>query len=335
MDEQTVQSTESNTPDLAAEVEADVAEWRSKDMQAKTADLVNKTLTEAGVTDEGLEGTATEQPDKEFAEEKARLAAVFKKKNEVLKERESAKAEAETIKAEAIRMQAHAQQLMAEAQRAAEWVKLLKSNPLQALASAGVDPEEFIMALAEDPDPHQKKIKTVEEKLKEFEDWKSAKEKEVEEWQRQAQAAQWEAHKKATLDKFYSLAKSDQHKHIKSALEDGFITEHALEQVGHQISNDVFKITGKYPSLEEVVEYIDEQYGKAYSKRVTPKPAQDVVTPPKPRPVQKTAVKTLSLEDGSERRALEAGAKDEVGDDRREKARQAVKAVLAKAGKKE
>lgn len=338
-------------PDVSAEVEAAL----EKDPQRKLARQVQKDLEEAGLTDatgNKPDEAPTEAPqtDEEFKAEKARIAQALAKRSQTFKEREAARLEADTIRAEAQRMKQEAEQfaaqVRAEAARAAQFQRMLKENPAQAMRMAGLDPEEFIYSLAKEGTPEgqlERQLREQKEELSEFKRWKQ------ELAEREARAKQdyeqrmRQQYRSQIENEFIGLAsQADKFSNVSKALESGLISKRSLISEGDEIADRYREATGQEASAHDILEYIDSQVAQAISKlggTSQVKVPQTPGTKPAPgangqKPTPKVG-KTLSADDASERRALERDLTDADSDERREAARQAVRAVLNKAAKKE
>lgn len=319
---------------VADEVGKAVAEWKLQDPQMKAAAQVEADLKEAGLDgdddDGGAPATPKQAQDASFEEEKAAIAKTLRERGRVFKEREAAKAEAEAIKAEAYQLKAQSEQMYRQVQEQAQWLAALKKNPVQALRQAGLDPEDFIMSIAQDGTPEgqwEREKRELREKANAFDQWKQEQEEQRQAWQQQQLQEQQRSHRAQMVGQFIEGSKASTH--IKAAMDAGLYSDRTLIAEGDRVAREYFSITGHHAEVKDIVEYLDEQIGKAYSKLKAPA----ISVPPVSKPPVRARAASLSLDDASERRGLEAGSgKDELAEDRIDKAKQAVKAVMAKRG---
>jgi hypothetical protein len=343
-DELNPTGNESGGSDLAASVAADLETFKAADPQAKAAKEVAAALegvdvdsgSDTDTSDTGSGGgDSVSEGDQEV---KNAIAEIFRKRNDLVAQTQAQEAESQAVSQaqkamqEAQRVHQEAQQLMAQARQAAQWAQQLKSDPIKALQAAGVDPEAFIMQLANEGTPQSladKKLQEQDRKLKEFEEWKSAQERKAQEAAKQAQLAQIQQFRSSVETEFFQKVESS--KHIKEAMEAGLFTKEDLVQKGDSVADQYRQLTGQEASLADIVAYIDSQVGKAYQKL---KGTQQVAAPviqPKPGPSAKKAPVTLSADDASERRSLDKQVSLEMDRDERIKlANKAVSQVVSK-----
>lgn len=315
--------------DLTAEVEADLKSLEENDPQLRMAKAVEQDLSEL-TEEEG--GTAKPKPDEkqEYEQERSKLAQALKKRNEVHQEREKARQEADQIKSEALRMRAEVEQAARQLQQQAQWLKNLQNDPIRALEAAGINPEEFIFNLAKEGTPEgaqAKELRELRAKQAQFEKWQKDQEEQRQEALRQHQIQQQQHFRNQVETQFIQQAEAREN--VKLALESGLLSKRMLIEEGDRVADKYRQLTGQEASLEDIIEYIDEQAGKAYTRiRGGPQVKAPVTPVPSKQPVRKT----LSQDDGSERRALTPTYDpEEAEEDRKARAAKAVAIVMQKA----
>lgn len=330
-------------------VDADIQAALEKDPQRILAKKVQADLDEAGVG-----GSASKPPEEaaakqeEFDAEKQRIAQALAKRTATFKEREASRQEAETIKAEALRMKQeadrYAAQIRQQAAQTAQFQKLLKENPAQAMRMAGLDPEEFIMNLAREGTPEgqlEKRLREQNEKIAEFERWKQEQATAAERARLEYQQRQQMQRRNQVETQFLEAATSEKYSAVSKALEVGLVSRKSLIAEGDEIADKYREATGMEASREDILEYIDSQVAQAISKLSGTSQVKVPQTPGTAKPQAQTAGKpakvgkTLSADDASERRTLERDLTDADSEERRVAARAAVRAVLDKARKEE
>lgn len=328
--------TDEGTPetDLTSEIEADLASFEENDPGRQLARKVAKDLEELDPEGEATgQAKPPEAKKEEFEAEKSKLAQALRKRNEVHQEREKARAEAEQIKADALRMKAQAEAFAQQVREQAQWLHELKANPLKALEAAGINPEDFIFDLAKDGTPEgaqAKELRELRAKQSQYEQWMKKQEEERQNHLKQQQQAQAQQFRQQVETQFLGAATAKEN--IKLALESGLVSKRVLVDEGDRIADQYRELTGQEASLEEIIEYIDEQVSKAYTRirgtsQASKVPAMTPALQSKP-PVRKT----LTQDDASERRSLRPEINpDESDDERRARAAKAVGIVMAKA----
>lgn len=336
-------------PDPSA-IEAEVQEALDKDPQRQLAKKVAADLADAGVdsadgsVDKPDKQNGEQEPAEDYQAEKLRIAQALAKRNQTFKEREAARQEAEAIKSEALRMKQEAEafhhQVQRQASEIARFGKMLREDPAQAIRLAGLDPEDFIMSLANQGSPESKlerQLREQNEKLAEFEKWKKEQAEEAEKSRQTALQRQMQEMRKSVESEFVSKASSDRFANVSNALKHGITSHRALIMEGDSIADQYREATGQEASIDDILEYIDSRYKEAIGKlsggsQVKPPPV--VAQPAKAQPA-KPKVSSISAEDASERRTLERDLTDADSEERRAAALTAVRAVLAKAKKEE
>lgn len=331
-DENTAQTLESAATEVKSEVDAAL----EKDPQRQLAKRIEENLKDAGVEEPKAEGEQKPEDDKEFLEAKTRVANALKERNKVFKERESARAEAEAIKHEAQKakaeLDAQMQNFRQQMQGFQRWQADLRQDPARALKAIGIDPEEFILGIAQAGTPESRlaqQLKAQEEKLNEFEKWKLAQAEELQKKQQEQQRAQAQEFRSKVETDFMSMASSDKYTNVKRALEIGLISKKALINDADDLADQYREATkGEEASLEELLEYIDTQFASAIGKLSGT--SQVKRSTEEGKPSQGASGKTLSQDDAGERRALSRDLRSADSDERREAAKKAVGAVLKK-----
>lgn len=327
---------------VASDVQSDVQAALEKDPNVQLAKRVEENLREANVDDPTKAPVGTSPvEDKEYQEAKSRVANALKERNKVFKERESVRQEAEAIKSEAMKAKAQLDAQMSEFRNTMagfqRWQADMRTNPVKALRAIGIDPEEFIMGIAQEGTPEsrvQTKLREQEEKLREFDEWKRSQAEERSRREREMQETQAKDFRNKVESDFIGLATSDKYSNVKKMLEMGLISRKSLMQEGDEIADQYRESTkGEEASLDDILTYIDTNFASAIGKLSGTnqvKRSTDDGTPS-----QGASGKTLSQEDAGERRALSRDLRSADSDERREAAKNAVKAVLSKTKKSE
>lgn len=333
----TAPQTTSPETSVAEEASREVREALEKDPQVQLAKKVAEDLE--GVELDKPAETSTET--NEYEEAKNRIAKTLGERNKVFKERQAAKQEAEAIRAEAIRIkseaEAFAHTVRTQYDAISRWQQALRHDPASALRMAGLNPEEFILDLAREGTPEgaaAKQQRELNQKLKQIEDWKKEQEEAREKQRQEAYEAERNAFRAKVESDFVSKANS--YSNVSKALEYGLIPKSALIAEGDRIADMYREATGDEASLEDLLEYLDNQISAAIGKFTGP--AKPTVPDTRAKTSQKTgqspAGRSLSLDDAGERRALSRETVTADEDERREAARQAVRAVMERSKQK-
>lgn len=241
------------------------------------------------------------------------------------------------------RFRAQMQQEMQQLQQAKrymeqEYAKLqrLKSDPVEAVRAAGWDPEEFILSLAKHGTPeHQADMKRRQEqdRLAQLEEWREQQVKQAQEQQRAWQEQQIVQHRQGVEQQFLSLAFSEKAPNLADLYKG---REATLIAEGDYVAQQYRQLTGKEASLEDIVEYLEEQVSERLNGWYTKKSgagAQQQAPQAGPQKTpsggQATGGRTIRGSDSGERRALGKNVEDLDDDERREAARAAVRAALS------
>lgn len=291
-----------------------------------------------------VDGEGREVPEKEPEADAESLKRVLKERKQIAAQKQ---VQQEAFQKQAQQLQAFQRQLQQQ-QRELEQDRArlaqLRKDPIRAIKENGWDPESFILDLAQDGTPEgqeRRRQKQLAEDLKEMQDWKAEQERQRNEYARRQKEAGAQQHRNNVEQNFASLAlDEDKHPHLASFYKDNQKALRGLIQEGDDVADDYRELTGKEASLEEIVEYLEERRANWYKSRSggsalgrISQGANSQAPVTKGRPTQGSATgRTLSPEDGSERRALGTSLKDLDGDERLAAAREAVGAALRASG---
>lgn len=266
---------------------------------------------------------------------------------QAIRNREKLAAEKARYSAEAAKAKAEMQQMWAQLQAEKQAIESqrqqlarLKSDPVAAIKESGWDPEELIINLAKQGTPEGKleaERRAFQAKLDEMEQWRKQELQQREQWQQQALQRQAIEHRQSVEQQFLSHALDEERSPALASLYKG--REAALVAEGDLVAQQYRKLTGREASLEDIVEYLEEEvsnrasnwYSKKAGTGTSQSGAAQVATPQaKPKPRQGgSGGKTLTGAGSSERRALGKDFADLEGDERRQTAIAAVRAALA------
>lgn len=282
------------------------------------------------------------EPEEDLDLDKASVKQIIKAREKVAQIKREAKDESSKARQEIESSRAQLNQFYQQlehqkAQLARETQRLqgLRSNPAQALREMGIDPQQYILDLAQDgtPEGEQKRqFKAIQDQIEEMKAWKQ---EQANHFQRQQQEQQLQYHKQVRQNAVGTFLKlgldEEKYPHV-SQFYGG--RQKALVAEGDLISEEYRNLTGKEGSYEEILDYIEDEladrakswYSKTYGK------AQKVsadTTPPKTQ-VKSAKGKSLNPEASGERRTLSPkDLRDLDSDERLEAAKQAVKQALA------
>lgn len=270
-----------------------------------------------------------EPPPDDFEEETSRLRKVLKAREKAAEERSKAQEEARALTLKAQQEYQNVLALRAQVEQQAKWLKALKENPVEAVRNAGWDPEEFILGLANQGTPEGKQRERERQLEREIQNLKAFQAQVLQQQQRQQQEqqlAQAQAQRTSVEQEFLQLTSNAEKHPALSKLSK--INKSAVISWGDEVSTRVYELTGKFPSLDEVAEYLEEQVAKEYN---VGKVRQDSTSKAqKEQPGKKTP--SPSPEAASEKRVLEKPLKTLQGEDRKLAAMLAVRNALKSQG---
>ncbi len=287
------------------------------------------------VAAEDAEKEGSEEPEKKpeapkeeegAKEELDQLSIRVKQREAIQAARAKAKEEHDfltgTAQAELAKVRAAAE----EVQRHKEWYAMLRADPVRAIRESGIDPEDFLLQLADAASPEEKakQAKSKEEQRIERLEQELAARRAREEEQVRSYQAQQEAQARATaVEQFTAIALSeDKHPHLTALYED---RPQELVRIADNIALQYRRQTGGLEAtFEELAEYLEAEAAKTVSKATSRLQARTVSQQMAP----KQASPISSKETGT-RRAPETLADDE--DARREAAVRAVKNAVRAA----
>ena len=208
----------------------------------------------------------------------------------------------------------------------------IRSNPAELLRDQGMDPEQFIIDLAEEGTPQgqmRKQQQELQAQLKEIREWKDAQAKQAEDQKQSHQIEQIKAYRGHVEQQFLTKALDPE----KSPLTSIFFGKHkgALIAFGDNVAAEFRELSnGREAEIEHLAEFIEEELAEGvkswYEKNHG---SQKVKETPAKTPPHKVKGSTLTADMSGERRALSKTLKDLDGDERLEAAKRAVGVALA------
>jgi hypothetical protein len=259
-------------------------------------------------------------------EELDQLALRVKQREAVQAARAKAKEEHDfltgTAQAELAKVRAAAE----EVQRHKDWYAMLRADPIRAIRESGIDPEDFLLQLADATSPEEKakQAKSKEEQRIERLEQELASRRAREEEQARSYQAQQEAQARHTaVEQFTAIAfTEDKHPHLTALYED---RPQELVRIADNVALQYRRQTGGLEAtFEELAEYLEAEAAKTVSKATSRLQARTVSQQSAP----KHASPISSKETGT-RRAPETIMDDDEA--RREAAVRAVKNAVRAA----
>jgi hypothetical protein len=284
----------------------------------------------------GREAEGDGEHDEEVDVDALKVKQALRQREKIAKQKAAAAEEMGRFRAQ---MQQEMRQLQqAKAYMEQEYAKLqkLKSDPVAAVREAGWDPEEFILSLAKHGTPeHQADMKRRQEqdRLAQLEAWRDQQAQQLEQQKRAWQEQQITQHRQGVEQQFLSLAMSDKAPNLADMYKG---REATLIAEGDYVAQQYRQLTGKEASLEDIVEYLEEQVSERLNGWYTKKSGagaqqrtQEAGSQKTPSGGQATGGRTLRGSDSGERRSLSKPIEDLDDDERREAAKAAVRAALS------
>lgn len=266
---------------------------------------------------------------KQLLKAREKVAAL---KRDAKSEVEQARAEFEQQRAAFQRQQQEFQYQQQQIAKQYQTLQRLKSDPASAVRDIGLDPEKFILDLAEEGSPEgmaKRQYRELQAQINEMKAWKDQQAKQYEEQKRQQQYdAVVHARQTAVAD-FVKLGTDDEKYPLVSTFYKGH--ERSLVARGDIAAQEYRELSGgKEGSYEDILDYIEDQLAERASSWYSKKHSDSTGSQKVETPKAKSKGKSLSPNGSGERRSLQPKSlKDLDGDERLEAARQAVSVALA------
>lgn len=227
--------------------------------------------------------------------------------------------------------QAQFQHQMAQLARQQQAINALAKDPARAIRELGLNPEEYILQLAQEGTPEgqaARRQREVDQQLAEIKSWKEEQARQAEEWRRQQQVHQMVAFREKAVREFTDLGLKDEKYPLTATFFKG--NEKALVAWGDLAAEEYRSLSGgREGSYEDILDYIEDQLAERSNHWYTKGKGQQGGQKPKEQP-SKSKGMSLSPDQSGERRALQPkNLGDLDGDERLEAARQAVAVALA------
>lgn len=282
---------------------------------------------------EEKEEEETVDPDKASLKELLRKREkIAKKESEFQKQIAAERSKVAEEARQAREMYQQTQHMMKQLEAEKAKLQRIRSNPAELLRDQGMDPEQFIIDLAEEGTPQgqlRKQQQELAQQLKEIREWKEQQAKQAEESKHSAQIEQIKAYRSHIENQFLTHALDAE----KSPLTSMFFGRHkgALVAFGDNVAAEFRELSnGREADVVELAQFIEEELADGvkswYEKNHGSKKA---TTPSEKTPPKKVKGSTLSAEMTGERRALSKTLKDLDGEERLEAAKRAVGVALA------
>lgn len=288
----------------------------------------------AGKKEEAVKDEEEEEVDPDKASVSALLRKrekIAKKDNEFQKQLAEQRKSIQEETARARQELQQAQQLMRQLEQEKQKLALIKSNPALLLKEQGLDPEQFILDLAEDGTPQgqlRKQQRELQEQLAEIKNWKAEQAKQVELAQQQAQIGQIQAYRNHVEKQFLDSALNQE----SSPLTSMFFGKHkaALIAFGDHVAAEFRELSnGREADIQDIVKYIEEELADGVKSWYEKNHGVQKAQTPSKTPPKKVKGSTLSPEMSGERRALSKTFKDLDDEERLEAAKRSVGVALA------
>lgn len=258
-------------------------------------------------------------------EELDELALRVKRRELLQAERAKAKEEHDFLTSSAQQELAKVRAAAEEVQRAKAWYESLRSDPIRAIRELGMDPEDFLMRLADASSPEEKAKQERQKEESRIERLERELAERTKREQEQAQA--YERHQQAiaretAIQQFSAVAfVEEKHPHLVALYED---RPQELIKVADSIALAYRQRTGLEATFEELAEYLESEAAKTVSKAQSRLQARAATQTQAPQ-----QVKPLSTKDTGTRRAPEVPVDDDEA--RIEAAKRAVKQIIRQA----
>jgi hypothetical protein len=308
-----------------------------------------KFLPKEGKTSE--KGKATEKTDDSKGSEeedidvdKATVKQLLRNREKLANVKKEAKDEMSKLRQE---MEAHKAELQRsfgelEAQKAAlakqrESMNALLNDPARAIRELGLEPERFIVDLAQEGTPEgrqNRKQKEIDSQLAEIRAWKEDQLKAQQRYQQQMREQQAHTQRQQAVQEFTKLGLDEsKYPHIANFY-DG--NDRGLVAMGDIVAQEYRRLSGgREGSFPDILDYIEDQLAEKASKWYT-KSQKNKSQKAEEIPTAKSTGKSLSPGQSGERRSMQAkNLKDLDGEERLEAAKQAVKLAIANSVRRE
>lgn len=311
---------------------------------APKASKTKETKEEPASEDSEDEIDVTKASVKQLLKAREKVAAVKKEASQV---KDSLARERQQIAKDAAQLR-EAYELLQGQQRALEEerkrVSLIKSDPARAVREIGLDPEEFILNLAQEGTPEGKakrEYQALQQQIAEVKAWKEEQDLQIQNYKAFQQQRQVEAIRQRAVNDFLTLGMSEEKYPLVSSFYKG--QEKALVALGDIYSEEFRHLSGgREGSYDQILDYIEDElaervtnwYKKNNNKNSETKSQKDSegasVKNQKTGQSQGSKGKSLNPEVSAERRTLtQKDLRDLDADERIEAAKQAVAVAVA------
>ncbi len=272
---------------------------------------------------------------KELLKHREKVANIKREGAVVKDELSKAREELAQAQAQFQHQQWQFQQEQAQLRKQQEVFQNFRKDPARAVKEFGVDPEQFILDLAQEGTPEgqlRRKQQEIDHALARINQWEQTQLQAQQAHQAQAQQQHLYNQRQGAVQKFVSTGLNEEKYPLINTFYKGH--ESALVARGDLAARDFRQLSGgREASFEDLLDYIEDQlaertnswYTNKYGDK-TPVAKKEPASNTKP----KSKGKSLNPDASGERRSLEQKSlKDLDADERIEAARQAVKIALA------
>lgn len=320
-----------STESAEGTADVDVSELSDDARRELAVSRVAEIVAQSEPDEDGVEGEeeAEKKPEavkEEGAKEELDELALRVKRREVLQaERAKAKEEHDFLTSSAQQELAKVRAAAAEVQRQKDWYESLRSDPIRAIRELGMDPEDFLMRLADASSPEEKARQEKSKEESRIEKLERQLADRARQEQEQAQAREWQQQtvaREMAIQQFSAVAFAEEkHPHLVALYED---RPKELIKIADSIAYTYRQRTGLEATFEELAEYLESEAAKTVSKaqaRLQARTATQTQATQQARP--------LSSRDSATRRASEVPVDDDGA--RLEAAKRAVKQIVRQA----
>ncbi len=271
--------------------------------------------------------------------DKASVKQLLKQREKVAAMKRDAKDEISKERQEFQRMQSEHQaqvqqfqQAQAQLKRQYQSLQALKADPARAIRELGMEPEQYILDLAQEGTPEgiqKRQYRELQAQIEEMKQWKVDQARQAQQAQEQAYTHQIVQARQHAVKTFTDLAMNEEkYPHVANFYEG---QHKALVAFGDLAAEEYRGLSGgKEGSFEDILDYIEDQLAEKAKSWYSKRSGQQVKTTASNSEKPKSKGKTLNPEASGERRTLQARSlRDLDGDERLEAARQAVSVALA------
>lgn len=212
------------------------------------------------------------------------------------------------------------QQMQQEVQRERQKLELLRKNPAMAIREIGLEPEQFIMDLAQDGTPEGVAKRQQAELQRQIEELRNWKEQQAQAYQRAQEEAQWQQavqYREHIKNQFLSDALNEETRPHTATFYKG--REHALMAYADFIANEYRNMSGgREASLQEVADFIEDDLAERANRWYESKSGSKQTTrTTEAKPGKGSKGKSLNPEVASERRSLGRKTLKDLDDEER------------------